>query len=106
MLKKHVKKEDSQKKSCTLYQQSKRSSLRNKFWKDPSKENEILFKTQRNKCVSLRRKCIKSYFQDVTKKGLVTNKSFWNFIKLFLANKSCHTQNDIMLIENVKESFC
>ena len=37
----------------------KRSRLRNKFWKDPSKENEFLFKTQRNKCVSLRRKCIK-----------------------------------------------
>ena len=80
----------------------KRSSLRNTFWKDPSKENELLFKTQRNKCVSLRRKCIKSYFQDVTKKGLVTNKSFWNFVKPFLTNKSCHTQNDIMLIDNGK----
>ena len=80
----------------------KRSRLRNKFWKDPSKENELLFKTQRNKCLSMRRKCIKSYFQDVTKKGLVTNKSFWNFVKPFLTNKSCHTQNDIMLIDNGK----
>ena len=35
-----------------------------------SKENELLFKTQRNKCVTLRRKCIISYFQDVTKKVL------------------------------------
>ena len=64
----------------------KRARLRNKFWKD--KENELLFKTQRNKCVSLRRKCIKSYFQDVSKKGLVTNKSFWNFIKPFLTTKA------------------
>ena len=28
------------------------------------------------------------------------NKSFWNFVKPFQANKSCHTQNDIMLIGN------
>ena len=80
----------------------KQSRFRNKFWKDPSKENELLFKTQRNKCVSLLTKCIKSYFQDVTKKGLVTNKSFWSFVKPFLTNKSCHTQNDIMLIDNAK----
>ena len=80
----------------------KRSRLRNKFWKDPSKENELLFKTQRNKCVSLRRKSIKSYCQDVPKKGLITNKPFWNFVKPFLTNKSCHTQNDIMLIDNGK----
>ena len=74
--------------------------MRNKFWEDLSKENEFLFKTQRNKCVLLRRKSIKSYFRDVTKKGLVTNKSFLNFNKPFLTNKSCHTQNDIMLIDN------
>ena len=61
-----------------------------------------MFKTQRNKFVSQRGKSIKSYFQDVTKKGLVTNMSFWNFVKLFLTNKSCHTQNDKILIDNGK----
>ena len=70
----------------------KRSRLRNKFWKGQSKENELSFKTQRNKCVSLRRKCIKSFFQDVTKEGLVTNRSFWSFVKPFLTNKSCYTK--------------
>ena len=50
--------------------------MRKTFWRDPSKENKVLLKTQRNKCVSLRRKCIKSYFQDVTKKDVVTNKPF------------------------------
>ena len=54
----------------------KRSCLRNKFWKDPSKENDLLLKTQRKKYLSLRKKCIKSCFQDVNKKGFVTNKSF------------------------------
>ena len=32
----------------------------------------------------------------------MTNKSFWNLVKLFLTNKSYHTQNDIMLIDNGK----
>ena len=80
----------------------KRSCLRNKFLKDRSKENEFLFKTQRNKCVSLQSNCIKSYFQNVNKKGLVTNKSFRSYVKPFLTNKSCHTQNGITLIDNGK----
>ena len=33
---------------------------------------------------------------------LVTNKSFWKFVKLFLITKSCHTQNDMMLTDNGK----
>ena len=73
-------------------------------WKGPSKENELLLKTQRNKCVSLWKKCVKSYFQDVIKKDLVTNKSFRNFLKPSLTSKSYHTQNDIMLIAIVEES--
>ena len=44
----------------------------------------------------------KKYFQDITKKSLVTNKSFWSFMKPFLAKKSCHTQNDIILIDTGK----
>ena len=31
---------------------------------------------------------------------LLSHKSFWNFVKGFLTNKSCHTQNDIILIDN------
>ena len=33
---------------------------------------------------------------------LLSHKSFWNFFKAFLTNKSCYTQNDIMLIDNGK----
>ena len=32
--------------------------------------------------------------------GIITSKSFWKFMKPFLKNKSCHAQNDIMLIQN------
>ena len=30
---------------------------------------------------------------------VLSQQSFWNFVKSFLTNKSCYTQNDIMLID-------
>ena len=77
-----------------------RSRLRNKYWKNPTSENELRYKQQRNKCVSLRKKSMKLYLNKSAADGIVTNKSFWKFIKPFLKNKSCHAQNDIMLIQN------
>ena len=35
----------------------------------------------------------------ISEKGMETNKSFWNFIKPFMANKSMIASNDITLIE-------
>ena len=43
---------------------------------------------------------MKLYLNKLAADGIVTNKSFWKFIKPFLKNKSCHAQNDIMLIQN------
>ena len=43
---------------------------------------------------------MKFYLNKLAADGIVTNKSFWKFIKPFLQNKSCHAQNDIMLIQN------
>ena len=79
-----------------------RSRLRNNYLKFPSVENEKLFKVQRNKCVSLRKKCIKSYFQKVSENGINSNKAFWRIVKPFITNKNCHEQNDIILNENCK----
>ena len=39
-------------------------------------------------------------FNMLLRKVFVTNKSFWSFVKPFLTNKSCHTENYIMLIDN------
>ena len=39
-----------------------RSRLRNKYWKNPTLENKLRYKEQRNKCVSLRKKSMKLYF--------------------------------------------
>ena len=79
-----------------------RNRLSNNFWENPTLENERLYKNQRNKCVSLRKKCIKKYFKRVTDNRVVTNKTFRKFIKPFLTNKNCHEQNKIILIKDVK----
>ena len=76
-----------------------RSRLRNKYWVEPSAENKVAYKKQRNKCVKIRRKSIKRYMDKVSEKGMETNKSFWNFIKPFMANKGMVVSNDITLIE-------
>ena len=56
-----------------IYTQTK---LTNKFLKNPSEKNELLFKKQRNICVSLRRKSIKNHLNKITEKGITTNKDF------------------------------
>ena len=42
------------------------------------------------------------YVNRLTTDGIVTNKSFRKFTKPFSKTKSCHAQNDIMLIQ-IKE---
>ena len=48
----------------------------------------------------LEKRSMKLYLNNLAVDGIVTNKSFWKFIKPFLKNKSCHAQNDILLIQN------
>ena len=53
-----------------------RSRLKNKYIKNPSEVNEKLYKSQRNKCVSTRKKSIKQYFSNITSKGILTTEIF------------------------------
>ena len=76
-----------------------RSRLRNRYFKNPTKENETSYKKQRNKCVSLRRKSITQHFSKITSKGIMTNKQFWKTMKPFLTNKGCLENNDIILLD-------
>ena len=52
-----------------------RRRFRNKVCKNPTEENEKLYK----KYVALRRICIKEYFHNITDNNIVKNKKFWNF---------------------------
>ena len=79
-----------------------RSRLRNNMCQNPISENINVYKNQRNKCVSLRRQCIKQHLAEITEKGITTNKEFWNFIEPFLTNKGFSKTNDITL-KNKKE---
>ena len=77
-----------------------RSRLKNKLNKNPLEENKILYKNQRNKCVNLRKKAIKTYFKSITYSGIMENKNFWQTIKPFITNKSGLGNSHIMLLEN------
>ena len=70
--------------------------------KSPTKKNITAYKRQRNLCISLRRKNIKSFLNNVTKTGIITNKNVWTFIKPFLTNKGFLENKDITLIEGNK----
>ena len=77
-----------------------RSRLKKRLNKNPSAENRTNFKKQRNKCVSLRKKAIKSHFKEATKNGIMSNKEFWDLVKPFLSNKGGLTSSDISLVRN------
>ena len=64
-----------------------RSKLKHKYNSNPTEENKAIYCKQRNKYVSLPRKKIKVYFNNVTKKGVQTNTDFWKLINPFLTNK-------------------
>ncbi len=77
-----------------------RSRLQKKFKKHPTRENEANFKKQRNKCVALRKKAIKTHFKKVTDQGVMANKEFWNLVKPFLTNKGGLSESDYLLVKD------
>ena len=76
-----------------------RSSLRNRYFKIPTKENETSYKKQQNECVPLRRKSITQHFSKITSKGIMTSKQFWKPMKPFITNKGCLDNNDIIFLD-------
>ena len=68
--------------------------------RNPSRENVLAYKKQRNICVSLRRKSLEKHLKSITEKGINSNKGFWKFIKPFLTSKDFTGSNDRTLAEN------
>ena len=54
-----------------------RSRLRNKYLKNKTEENRLLYTEQSNKCVSLLRKTKINYYKNLDEKGITYNKIFW-----------------------------
>ena len=76
---------------------------RNRLWKKFTRErtdaNYADYKTQRNKCTSLRRKAIKEHF---LKKTMAPDspRDFWDAYRPFIHSKKTKQANDIILKEN------
>ena len=78
-----------------------KSELHNMHKKLKTKESWKAFKRQRNKCVSKKRKNIRSHFTELAGKcGNCNNKKFWSEIKPFLTNKHSGKGQNIVLHEN------
>ena len=67
---------------------------------NPSRENVLAYKKERNTCVLLLRKSWKMHLKSIKDKGISNNKSFRKFIASFLTNKGFIVSNDITLVEN------
>ena len=76
-----------------------RSRLRNKYLKNPTEHNKILYKKQRNFCVSLLKKEKNKYYSNLDLKIFEDNKKFWQGIKPLFSDKTTLKRN-IILIEN------
>ena len=74
-----------------------RSKLRKRDTECSSRENSLDYKKVKNTCSNLKKFAKKSYFDKVTSKGFVSNKAFWNTVKLFLTNRGFLTSENIAI---------
>ena len=66
----------------------KKSRLRNRFLKNKSLENRMLYKQQRNYCVSLLKKTKIRHYANLKEKKILDNKQFWKVAKPLFSDKS------------------
>ncbi len=63
-----------------------RNNLRNKYYKNRSKESWELYRKQRNKVTALHRESIKQYFGKSREDG--SGKTFWRTVKPYMTDKT------------------
>ena len=71
-----------------------RSRLRNKYTKNPTKENEINYKKHRNYCVNLFKREKKEYYNNINTKMITDNKKFWKTVKPLFFGKAKREQKN------------
>ena len=79
-----------------------RSRLRNKFNQHKTAQNWNAYKSQRNKCLSMRRKSVKKHFSSLCDENGVPHKKFWDAVQPFLNDKGSHGNENYTLLENGK----
>lgn len=60
-------------------------------------QNEVNYKKQHSKRVSLRKKSVQLYFQNILRVGIITNRSFWSTTKPFPTNNGHINSNEIIV---------
>ena len=76
-----------------------RTRFRNKFLKNTTDQSKLIYKKQRNFCVSLLRKEKKEYCAKPNEKDITDKRKFWHTVKLFLSDKVNSIEN-ITLVNN------
>ena len=77
-----------------------RSKLKHNFNKNPTEENKILYKRQRNYCANLlKKKQKKSCYNNLDLKIFEDNKNFWQCIKPLFSYKKNILQRNIMILD-------
>ena len=77
-----------------------RKRLYKKILTNRSDENWEAYRKQRNLCVDIRRKSIRSYFKNKFTDGKPSGATFWKTVKPFITNKGHQSGNDLILSEN------
>ena len=76
-----------------------RSKLKNKYNKNPTVPNKLLYKKQGNICVNLLKKEKKKYYNNLDLRIFDDNKKFWQRIKPLLTDKQNLLQSNIIIVE-------
>ena len=70
-----------------------RTRFRNRFLKNPTTENRLIYNRQRNFCFSLLRKEKREYFANLNEKDITDSRTFWHIVKAFLSDKIKSREN-------------
>ena len=77
-----------------------RSRLKSNYHKNPTPSNRLLYTKQRNICVSLRRKAIRTNFEKVARDGIIPRNDFYKLVSPYITNKGGLSNNDFILIDD------
>ena len=82
-----------------------RSKLKNKYNKNPTEPNKLLYKKQRNICVNLLKKEKKKYYNNLDMKIFDDNKKFWQRIpaKILIGSKDIVSDYLSYIYNNTKQ---
>ena len=77
-----------------------RSKLRNNYYKNPTEENNDLYKKQRNYCVCLLKREKRNYYNNLDLNVFEDSRKFWRSVKPLFSDKQNIKNKNIIIVEN------